>query len=99
VHDDLDFSLLPPELQELAPLIGRYAESDDRARDELLSAASADELRALAEAPSACWDAINAFLDEHTAGEPGPLQDVALALDAFSQAALEARLEVDGRYR
>jgi len=43
------------------------------------------------------WDAINAFLDENVAADPGPLQDVALALDAFSQAALEARSELEGR--
>jgi len=36
-------------------------------------------------------------LDENVAGDAGPLQDVALALDSFSQAALEAKLELDQR--
>jgi hypothetical protein len=36
-------------------------------------------------------EAINAFLDENVAADPGPAQDVALALDSFSQAAMEAK--------
>jgi hypothetical protein len=95
--DDLDLSLLPAELQHLAPLISRYAEADDVARSDLLASASRDELGELAQAPTAHWDAINAFLDEHVAGEPGPAQDVALALDAFPQASLEARFELESR--
>lgn len=95
--DDLDFSLLPEELRRLAPLIARYAESDDVHRSDLLASASDDELRALVEAPSARWDAINAFLDENVAGEPGPRQDVALALDSFSQAAMEASYVLEER--
>jgi hypothetical protein len=71
-------------------LIARYAESDDVHRSDLVASASNDELHALVEAPSAHWDAINAFLDENVAGEPGPRQDVALALDSFSHAAMEA---------
>jgi hypothetical protein len=95
--DDLDFSLLPEALRRLAPLIARYAESDDVHRSHLLASASDDELRALVEAPSAHWDAINAFLDENVAAEPGPRQDVALALDSFSQAAMEARYALEER--
>jgi len=95
--DQLDFTLLPSELQHLGPLIARYAESDDVDRSAILAHATDEELRALSDGPSQHWDAINAFLDANVAGEPGPLQDVALALDSFSQAALEAKLELDRR--
>ena len=95
--DQLDFTLLPSELQHLASLIARYAESDDVERAATLASASDQELRALSDGPSLHWDAINAFLDENVAADPGPLQDVALALDSFSQAALEAKLELDRR--
>jgi cell division protein FtsI/penicillin-binding protein 2 len=95
--EELDISLLPEELRHLRPLIARYAESDDVDRAELLANASDEELRYLIEGPSAHWDAINAFLDENVEAEPGPRQDVALALDSFSQAAMEARYELQGR--
>jgi hypothetical protein len=95
--DAVDLSLLPDELRELGPLIERYAESDDVARGALLDRASDDELHELAAAPGTTWPGINAFLDAHVAGEPGPLQDIALALDSFSQAALEARFVLDAR--
>jgi hypothetical protein len=97
MDDEPDFSLLPEELRHLAPLIVRYAESDDVERSQRLENASNDELREFCEAPSAHWVAINAFLDDHVGAEPGPLQDVALALDSFSQAAMEARYVLDGR--
>jgi len=93
----LDFTLLPSELQHLGPLIARYAESDDVERSANLANATDEELRALSDGPNLHWDAINAFLDENVAGDPGPLQDVALALDSFSQAAMEAKLELDRR--
>lgn len=96
-EDELDFTLLPSELQRLAPLIAKYADSDDVERSAILARASDQELGALADGPSPHWDAINAFLDDNVAEDPGPLQDVALALDSFSQAALEAKLELDRR--
>ena len=86
----MDFSLLPADLRELAPLIARYAESDDTDRSGLLADASTDDLRVLSTAADPHWDAINAFLDENME-PPGPRQDLALALDSFSQAAMEAR--------
>lgn len=92
-----DLALLPAELLHLAPLIERYAESDDVERGRLLERTPDDELRELAAAPATSWPAINAFLDEHAAGPPGPYQDVALALDGFAQAALEARFVLDAR--
>ena len=95
--DEVDFSLLPEELRHLAPLITRYAKSDDLKRTELIEAASDDELRELADAPTAHWDAINEFLDDNVAAHPGAQQDVALALDSFSQAAMEARYALERR--
>ena len=95
--DGLDFSLLPEELQGLTAFISRYGESDDADRSELLENASDEELRQLSEAPATHWDAINAFLDENVASDPGPRQDVALALDSFSQAAMEARFALKER--
>ncbi len=95
--DGLDFSILPEELRPLAPLIGAYAEADDVGRSELLEQASDEEPRELTEAPDGHWDAINAFLDENVEAEPGPAQHVALALDSFAQAAMEAKYELDAR--
>jgi hypothetical protein len=94
--DELDFSLLPEALRPLTPLIARYAESDDVERSSLLEAASTDELRELSGAPAPHWDAINAFLDENME-QIGPRQDLALALDSFSQAAMEAATELEDR--
>jgi hypothetical protein len=95
--DELDFSVLPEDLRHLGPLIAKYAESDDVDRSELLANSSDEDLRELSEGPSAHWDAINAFLDENVEAEPGPRQDIALALDSFSQAAMEARSELEER--
>ena len=78
---DIDLSLLPEGLQHRAPLVARFAEADDVDREELLASASESELLELSEAPAEHWDAINATW----------------ALDAFSQAALEARSELEGR--
>jgi len=97
MSEQLDFSLLPDDLRPLAPLISRYAESDDADRSELLERASDADLRELSQAPEGHWDAINAFLDENVAADPGPAQDVALALDSFSQAAMEAKDELESR--
>jgi hypothetical protein len=95
-ESELDFSLLPEVLQHLAPLIARYAESDDVGRAELLASASVDDLRELSASVDPHWDAINAFLDANMQ-PPGPGQEVALALDSFSQAAMEARYELEER--
>jgi hypothetical protein len=97
VSQELDFSLIPDELLQLAPLISRYAESDDANRSELLEQVSDADLRELSRAPDGHWEAINAFLDENVTADPGPAQDVALALDSFSQAAMEAKYELERR--
>ena len=93
---DLDFSLLPDELHTLGPLIGRYGESDDAERAALVADASPEDLRALSTSADPHWDAINAFLDDNMA-LIGPRQDLAIALDGFSQAAIEARSELEER--
>ena len=93
---EVDLSLLPEELRALAPMIRKYALGDDVERGERLEAASVDELRALRDAPDPHWDAINAYLDANM-GQPGPKQDVALVLDSFAQAALEAEVELEER--
>ena len=95
VPAELDFSLLPDELRHFAPLITRHAESDDVVRSDLLEHASGDELPELSEASTNDWDATNRFLDEHVDDPPGPIQNMALALDSFAQAAMEAKLELD----
>jgi hypothetical protein len=77
-------------------MIRRYAVADDIARSELVAAASSDELQAMSSAASPHWDAINAYLDENMT-PPGPRQDVALALDSFAQAAIEAPFELERR--
>jgi hypothetical protein len=97
VTEELDFSLLPDELRHLAPLMARYSESDDVDRSKLLAQASDEELGELSEAPAAHWESINAFLDKNVEAAPGPTQDIALALDSFAQAAMEAKLELDAR--
>jgi hypothetical protein len=96
VNDELDFSLLPDDLQPLALLIAKYAEGDDAERADLLVNASTDELRELSMAANPHWDAINAFLNDNME-EVGPRQELALALDGFSQAAMEAASELEGR--
>jgi len=93
---ELDFSLLTDDLQPLAILIARYAERDDADRSDLLARASIEDLRVLSTAADPHWDAINAFLDANME-EIGPRQDLAIALDGFSQAAMEAGTELEGR--
>jgi hypothetical protein len=93
---ELDFSLLPDQLQPLASLIAKYGEGDDQARGDAMARASADELRELASAVDPHWDAINAFLDENME-QIGSRQDLALSLDGFSQAAMEAERELAER--
>ncbi len=95
--DPLDLSILPEELRHLGPLIEKYAESDDAKRSDLLANASANELQTLNAASEPHWDAINTFLDANVESEPGPAQDVALALDSFGQTAMEARFELESR--
>ena len=93
--DDIpvDLSLLPEELQQLAPLIRRYAVGDDVERVERLERSSVGELRALQAATEPHWDAINEYLDVHLYTRPTPHQDVALVLSSSA----EARVELEER--
>lgn len=92
----LDFSLLPEDLRQLEPLIPRYAESDDVLRANIVDEASDDDLRQLVAATDGHWPSINAFLGANTL-LIGPRQDLAVALDSFAQAAMEAAQELERR--
>jgi hypothetical protein len=94
---DVDLSLLPPDLASLAPLIRRYAVGDDVERTRRLEVATPDELLELEQAAAPHWDAVNAYLDANMERPGAPEQDVALVLDGFAQAALEAPFERDRR--
>jgi hypothetical protein len=87
---EVDLGLLPEDLRPLAPLIRRFSVSDDVERAERLVAATPEERAELERATQPHWDAINAYLDEHIDAAGTPEQDVACALDAFAQAAMEA---------
>ena len=89
---EVDLALLPDDLRPLAPLIRRYAVSDDVERVARMEAASAKDRAELEQAAQPHWDAINAYLDAHIEQAGTPEQDVALVLDAFAQAAMEAGL-------
>jgi hypothetical protein len=53
-------------------------------------------LRQLVATTEPRWDAINAYLEENM-DPPGPKQDVAIALDGFAQAAMEASSVLENR--
>lgn len=94
--DDLpvDFDRLSEELRPLAPFIRQWGVSDDQARETRMKAASDEDLRALVDAFSPRWDAINGWLDEHDAD---PDRYEASVLSAASEAAMEAQFELDRR--
>ena len=92
MSEDLDFTLLPQELQPLAELIARFGESDDVEGRSCSTDALDEDLRDLVEGARPRWNASYRYLDENMS-PPGPRQDVALALDGFAQAAMEARGE------
>jgi hypothetical protein len=89
-----DLALMPEELSDLAPLIRKFAISDDVDREVQMGRTSRRELEALASLSDPQWNALEAFLDEHMEDTGTPLQDVALVLSAFGEAAAEARLEL-----
>jgi hypothetical protein len=93
---EVDLSLLPEELQLITPLIRQYAVGDDVERTDLLEKAPTEDLRRLVDATESRWDGINAYLDENM-DPPGPKQDVAIALDGFAQAAMEASSVLQAR--
>lgn len=89
---EVDLELLPDDLRPLVPLIRRYSVSDDVKRAARVDAASPEERAELERAAQPHWDAINAYLDAHIERTGTPEQDVAVVLDAFAQAAMEAGL-------
>ena len=66
--------------------------SDDVKRAARVDAASPEERAELERAAQPHWDAINAYLDAHIERTGTPEQDLAVVLDAFAQAAMEAGL-------
>ncbi len=94
--DELDFSLLPEDLQHLVALVVKFAESDDAVRSDLLACTSTDELHNLGNTVVARWDPINAFVDENIQ-PPGPGRGLAVALDGLLQAGTEAQVELKAR--
>jgi hypothetical protein len=98
--DDLevDLSLLPPDLQPLAPLIRKYAAGDDVERTNRLYAASTEELRELDRAMTVeRWEAVDAFHYAHIDATGTPEQDVALVLSSFAEAAAETAVILEER--
>jgi hypothetical protein len=82
----------PQELQDLAPLVQRFAVSDDVERERALNEASTEDLIALVNAVTReTFDQINQFLDQTGDAEGAvPYGDLA-------QAAMEAKLELKRR--
>jgi hypothetical protein len=95
-NEDLDFTLLPNELRQLAPFVRRFGLGDDVERGSVVSDASTDDLRNLFEAANPHFDALNIYIEDNMQ-PPGPRQDLAIALGDFAQAALEAELELRRR--
>jgi hypothetical protein len=95
---EVDLSLLPPDLQPLAPLIRKYAAGDDVERTDRLYAASTEELRELDRAMTARrWESVDAFHYAHIEATGTPEQDVALVLSSFAEAAAEAAVILEER--
>lgn len=94
---EVDLSLLPDELQHLAPLIRRYAVGDDVERSRIEEESSREELVALTQAVEPHWPAIHEYLDAHLEQPGTPEQDVALVLMSLSEAAAEVDVELGER--
>jgi hypothetical protein len=90
----VDFDRLPDELQPLVPFIREWGVADDADRESQIERASDEDLRALVEAFSPHWDAINGWLDERDAD---PDRYEASVLSAASEAAMEAQMDLDRR--
>jgi hypothetical protein len=90
----VDFDRLGDDLQPLVPLLRRWGVSDDAERETQMESADESDLRALVNAFSPRWDAINGWLDEHDAD---PDRYETSVLSAASEAAMEAQMELDRR--
>ena len=91
---NVDLTRLPPDLQELAPLVREWAVGDEEERDRRLESASTEELASLWLAVSPHLPAINAYLE---AAVQGPDTDEAIVLAATADTALEAEQVVERR--
>ena len=91
-----DLDRLPPDLQSLAPAIRQWATVDEDERDRRLEAASTEELAQFWLEVSPQFPAINAYLEEQTAGE-GQESAEAVAVAATAEAALGAAQVIERR--
>ena len=91
---EVDLGRLPPELQDLAPAIERWAATDPDERDQRLEQAATDDLAQFWLAVSPQLPAINAYLEEQAAGEQS---NEAVVLAAMAEAALEASQVIERR--
>jgi hypothetical protein len=89
--DAPDFAALPSELEPLKAMIVRWGYADDDERAERIALASRTDLVGLSRACDHYWPAINRFLDAPRNRDLAPL------VDAFAQASLEARAELERR--
>jgi hypothetical protein len=86
-----DFYQLPERFHDLTPLIERWAEPDDSARDALLDEAGDSELRELVRVIRPRFQEINQYLSSF--GEK-PLPEAATALGTLAECATEAQLKL-----
>ena len=91
---EVDLTRLPPDLQELEPLIRTWAIGDEEERDRRLEAASTEELASLWLAFSPHLPAINAHLE---AAVQGPDADEAIVLASAADTAIEAANVIERR--
>jgi hypothetical protein len=87
------FSDLPAKFHDLIPLIERWAESDDAARDAMLDEVSDLELQNLVKIIDPRFEQINEYLNSFVDALP----DSATALGALAECATEAQLRLSQR--
>ena len=91
---EVDLTRLPPDLEELAPYVRRWAVAEEGERDRRLENASTEELAAFWLAVSPHLPAINAYLE---AAIQGTESEEAVVLAATADTALEAARVVERR--
>ena len=91
---EVDLTRLPPDLQELAPVIRAWAIGDVEERDRRLESASTEDLASFWLAVSPHLPAINAYLE---AAVQGPDADEAIVLASTADSAIEAASIIERR--
>lgn len=86
-----DWKQLPEDFRPLAPLMEKWAQSDDGDRDALVDDANRSELENLVSRVEPFFDSINRYLNSF--GEQ-PLDESAIALGNLAEAAHEAKLRL-----